>query len=142
MTVGVANLSGIVDSYFEKLQAEDIASKVRGVIVVDNNLMVRKDYDPYVYDPYVEPWYLDDYDWYRYRFSYPKMSDAEIKEEINDEFFWSPFVDADDVEVEVNAGTATLSGTVDSWSEYWSAEENAYEGGAVFVDNDLIVVLN
>ena len=69
------------------------------------------------------------------------MSDAEIKEEINDELFWSPFVDADDVTVTVDQGTATLSGVVDSRSEYLSAEENAYEGGAVFVDNDLIVGL-
>lgn len=141
VTGAVADLSGTVDSYFEKVQAEDIASKVRGVILVDNNLTVENDYDAYIYDPYVEDWYLNDYDWYWHGSNYPKMSDAEIKEEINDELFWSPFVDADDVTVTVDQGTATLSGVVDSRSEYLSAEENAYEGGAVFVDNDLIVGL-
>jgi osmotically-inducible protein OsmY len=136
---GVASLNGTVDSYFEKLQAEDVASKVRGVILVDNDLNVRKEYDPYIYDPYVEERYPEDYSWYGSRFTYPKMSDSEIKNEINDELFWSPFVDADDVNVTVNRGEATLTGTVDSWSEYHSAEENAYEGGAVYVDNELIV---
>ena len=54
VTGAVADLSGTVDSYFEKVQAEDIASKVRGVILVDNNLTVENDYDAYIYDPYVE----------------------------------------------------------------------------------------
>ena len=139
VTGGVASLSGTVDSYFEKIQAEDIASKINGVIVVDNNLTVRKDYAPHIYDPYVDDWYLGDYDWYRHDFRYPKMSDAEIKDNIDDELFWSPFVDADDVNVTVDEGKAILTGMVDSWSEYFSAEENAYEGGAVYVDNDLIV---
>jgi len=39
----------------------------------------------------------------------------------------------------VDDGTATLTGTVESWNEFWAAEENALEGGAVAVDNDLIV---
>ena len=140
VSAGKARLSGTVDSYFEKLQAEDVASKVSGVILVDNDLAVRKDYDPYIYDPYVEEWYLGDYDWYRPQYSYPTKSDAEIKEQINDELFWSPFVDADQVNVTVDQGTATLTGTVDSWAEYSSAQENAYEGGAVYVDNDLLVL--
>jgi len=139
VTAGVARLSGTVDSYFEKIQAEDVASKVGGVVLVDNDLAVRKDYDPYIYDPYVEDWYLGDYAWYRPEYSYPTKSDAEIKEQINDELFWSPFVDADQVHVTVDQGKATLTGTVDSWAESNSAQENAYEGGAVYVDNDLIV---
>lgn len=31
------------------------------------------------------------------------------------------------------------TGTVDTWAEYHAAEENAREGGAVLVDNDLFV---
>jgi len=34
---------------------------------------------------------------------------------------------------------AELTGTVDSWSERDAATDNAYEGGAVSVDNDLEV---
>jgi hypothetical protein len=39
----------------------------------------------------------------------------------------------------VDDGVATLTGTVDSWSEYDAAVNNAYEGGAVYVDNELLV---
>jgi hypothetical protein len=34
---------------------------------------------------------------------------------------------------------ASLIGTVDTWDERRAATENAYEGGAILVDNDLLV---
>lgn len=34
---------------------------------------------------------------------------------------------------------ATLAGTVDTWSEFDAATQNAHEGDAVWVDNDLEV---
>ena len=43
------------------------------------------------------------------------------------------------VVVSVEDGTATLTGTVDTWYERRSATENAFEGGARAVDNDLRV---
>jgi osmotically-inducible protein OsmY len=43
--------------------------------------------------------------------------------------WWSPFVDSDDVNVTVDDGVVTLTGAVDSWSEYNAAANNAYEGG-------------
>ena len=141
VSAGIVRLFGKVDTYFEKIQAEDVVSKVEGVVLVDNDLKVRKHYDTYTYDPYVDDWYLGDYGWYRPEYSYPQMSDSRIKDQIEAELFWSPFVDAEDVNVSVDRGTATLTGTVDSWSEFNSAQENAYEGGAVYVDNDLIVDL-
>jgi osmotically-inducible protein OsmY len=135
---GTAYLNGTVDSYFEKGEAEEIASTVAGVTTVRNYLDV--DYaGPVVYDPYLDGTYLYDYDWYDYEPLYTCEDDAEIKGEINDELWWSPFVDADQVTVTVDDGVATLTGTVDSWSEYNAATENAYEGGAVWVDNDLDV---
>lgn len=137
---GVARLYGTVDSYFEKSQADDVASRVNGVIVVDNNLIVQKYYDPFIYDPFVDESYLYDYDWYQYsRPRYPAKSDRQIKKDIQDELFWSPFVDADDVTVTVEDGEATLTGVVGSWLEYGAAQDNAYEGGAVSVDNELTV---
>jgi osmotically-inducible protein OsmY len=136
---GVARLYGTVDSYFEKARADDVASRVNGVIVVDNALIVEKDYERYMPDPFLDGGYLSDYDWYRYRPRYTVKSDRQIKADIEDELFWSPFVDADDVKVTVEDGKATLTGTVGSWSEYGAAQDNAYEGGAVNVDNDLIV---
>jgi len=48
-------------------------------------------------------------------------------------------VDGSDIKVTVDNGEAELSGTVESLSEYNAATENAYEGGAVWVDNDIII---
>jgi osmotically-inducible protein OsmY len=136
---GLATLYGTVDSYFEKYQADDVASRVKGVIMVDNRLAVQAGVAPDIQSPYVDEWYLSDYDWYQYRPRFPAKSDIRIKWDIEKELFWSPFVDADDVEVAVDDGVAKLTGTVDSWSEYTAAANNAYEGGAVYVDNDLVV---
>lgn len=136
---GEANLSGTVDSYFEKAQAGDIAASVYGVIEVDNNIKVGADYDVLTYDPYVDDdWYLYDYDWYVYPNAYsPTKTDWEIHEDIADELWWSPYVDRDEVTITVDDGVATLTGEVDTWYERQTATENAYEGGAVAVDNDL-----
>ncbi len=136
---GTAYLSGTVDSYFEKGRAEDVAARAGGVTAVRNSLDV--DYPGYsiAYDPFVFDYYPYDYDWYDYVPYATFYSDEEIEREIEDELWWSPFVDADDVEVSVEDGVATLTGTVDSWSERSDATENAYEGGAVWVENHLMV---
>jgi osmotically-inducible protein OsmY len=138
---GEANLSGTVDTYFEKFQAGDAAAGVYGVVVVDNNLLVDDDYDVFTYDPYVDDdWYIYDYDWYVYPNAYTSAkTDWEIREDVQDELYWSPFVDSDKVTVTVDDGAATLTGVVDTWNERQAASENAYEGGAVAVDNDLSV---
>jgi osmotically-inducible protein OsmY len=136
---GVVRLAGTVDSYYEKSQADEVASGIGGVITVDNNLMVTNELDPYAYDPYVDDTYVYDYGWYDYQPAYTFETDAEILDDIRGELFWSPFVDGDEVTVMVENGTATLTGTVDSWSEYQAARENAYEGGATWVDNNLEV---
>jgi osmotically-inducible protein OsmY len=136
---GTAYLSGVVDSYFEKAQAEDAASRVNGVVDVSNALAVTKTNWPVIYDPYVYDWHIYDYGWYDYAPSYIAKTDREIKEDIEEELWWSPFVDANEVTVDVDNGEATLTGTVDSWSECRAAAENALEGGAIAVDNNLIV---
>ncbi len=136
---GIARLYGTVDSYFDKAQADDVAARVDGVVAVDNNLVVSESYDPYLYDPYVDDWYIYDYDWYEYQPGYTFKTDGAIESDIRSEFFWSPFVDGGDITVQVEDGTATLTGHVDSWSEYAAATENAREGGATWVDNDLVV---
>ncbi len=138
---GEVTLSGTVDTYFEKLQAGDAAAGVYGVVAVDNNLVVDDDYEVVTYDPYVdEDWYTYDYDWYVYPNAYTATeSDWEIHEDVEDELWWSPFVDSDEVTVTVDDGIVTLSGVVDTWNEREAATENAYEGGAVAVDNNLSV---
>jgi osmotically-inducible protein OsmY len=110
---GQVVLSGTVNTSFEKTRAEIVAGEVAGVTQVINNL---------------EPMY-----------SWTWKPDREIESDINDQLWWSPFVDSDDVEVEVENGVATLSGEVDTWSEWDAATENAFEGGAKDVRNELDV---
>lgn len=113
VTGGVVRLQGTVDTRFEKEIAEDLAAQVRGVVDVRNSLDILS---RMLLDP-----------------------DRDIEENIRDQLWWSPFVDQDLVEVEVEQGVATLRGTVDTWREYLAAEENAREGGAMRVVNRLRV---
>jgi osmotically-inducible protein OsmY len=48
-------------------------------------------------------------------------------------------VDANDVNISVEDDETVLTGTVDSWIEYGAAQDNAYDGGAVYVDNNMVV---
>jgi len=139
---GVVYLSGAVDSYYEKAQADDVASRVNGVIAVENNISVNATGGALTYQPYVDyNWNAYDYNWYTYpdRTS-TSMTDWEIKEEVEDALFWSPYVDSDDITVKVDDGDVELIGTVDTWYERSEATEKAYEGGATSVDNDLTVL--
>jgi osmotically-inducible protein OsmY len=138
---GTAYLTGTVDSYFEKGQAEDVVARVNGVMDVSNALTVTDMSTPVVYDPYVYDWYVHDYAWYDYAPSYAEKPDDEIEAAIESELWWSPFVDSDEVTVKVEDGVATLTGAVDSWSEQRAATNNALEGGAIAVENDLIVAV-
>ena len=69
----------------------------------------------------------------------PNPSDAQIKKNIEDGLFWSPFVHRDDITVTVDGGVATLTGTVGTWIGYKEADKDARQGGAVFVRNRLDV---
>jgi osmotically-inducible protein OsmY len=108
---GRVSLTGTVDYDYEKYRAGDIASRAKGVVNVTNYLHVSS----------VWTW----------------RSDIEIQNDIRTELWWSPFVDSEEVKVDVEQGTATLTGVVDSWAERTIAEENAYEGGAKDVVNKL-----
>jgi len=135
---GKVYLYGEVDSTFEKAQADDVAARQSGVVAVNNFLTVH-DTDAATYDPYTDDWYLYDYDWLAGKDSTTTKTDWEIKQDIDSELFWSPFVDGDQVDVGVEDGIAELTGTVDTWAEREAAGENALQGGAVAVDNDLNV---
>lgn len=124
-------LDGAVDNFFEKYLAEDIANRIQGVENVNNQLTVDDDYPIGYYN-----------DWFPEDNAIPLeagKTDQEIKEDIQTQYIWSPFVDADEIAVSVNKGQATLNGTVESYEEYRYAEKNAYEAGAIFVDNNLEV---
>ena len=142
---GVIALTGIVDSYFEKSQAEDIASRANGVLDVKNNLTVsyptlvyyNLGYDPYwAYMPAYSYW-----DAYRppYYSTWPYLGDALVKNDIEDKLYWSPWVNLDDINVKVSNGVATLTGNADNWFEIDRATEDAFEGGAQQVYNEVTI---
>lgn len=135
---GVARLTGSVDSYFEKWQAGDLASTVQGVTAVRNRLDV--DYEPLTYETSFYDWDVIDTDYdVSGAETVAAKGDWEIREDIQDELWWSPFVDSDEVSVTVIDGEATLTGAVDSWAERREATEQALEGGAILVRNQLDV---
>ena len=136
---GVADLFGKVDTLFQKVRAEDVASMIQGIYIVNNNLQVQRTWTPYYFNPYVDEIYLNDYGWYVSKRMNTEKSDSEILDAIQRELLWSPFVDAHQITVKVDDGKATLTGKVDSMMEYNAATENAQEGGAVSVDNELVI---
>lgn len=108
-------LGGGVDTLWQKEIASAAAAGVPGVVEVTNLLFVHKE---------------------RWR---PHKEDEAIEEDIEDQLFWSPYVDADSISVSVEDGVATLAGTVGSFSERLTAIENAHQGGAREVRNRLSV---
>lgn len=136
---GVIYLNGSVDSYFEKIQAEDIASRTRGVIAVENNLSINDPNDVYFYDyygwnSYYPPFHVEVDNIYK--------TDEQIESDIESQIWWSPYVNQEDVDVSVSNGIATLEGVVDTPRERIYDEINALEGGASDVNNNLIVDLS
>ena len=135
---GSVTLSGNVDSYLEKWEAYDAVSSIHGVRSIDNEIDVQQTDTWFYYDPYVYPYVLPNADAQSPDRS-TQTTDDEIAEDIESQFFWSPFVDGGDIDVTVDQGVAHLTGTVEDYTERGAATENAYEGGAVMVDNDLVV---
>jgi osmotically-inducible protein OsmY len=109
---GHVYLRGIVDSQFEKERAGDVVSTVDGVVAVTNHLRVSEDYDSV-------------------------SDDLNLKADIDTQFLWSPYLDLDKIDVTVTDGVATLTGTVDNWTEWGAAQDNALEAGARRVINNL-----
>jgi osmotically-inducible protein OsmY len=106
-------LIGTVDSGLEKQIAAEAASRVRGVAEVVNNLKRHRDWEP--------------------------QADWQIQQDIYHELWWSPFIDEDDIVVQVADGVATLTGVVDTLRDRRIATVNAYEGGSRRVRNHLKV---
>lgn len=111
---GRVTLSGDVRSTWERETAGKLASRARGATDLQNDIDVEADAGALV-------------------------DDEELKAKIERQLFWSPFVSASEVTVTVENGVATLSGQVDSWAEVQAATENALQGGARRVVNDLKV---
>lgn len=134
----MAYLSGAVDYRYQAAEAQDAASRTKGVLEVRNHLKVEPEFSVGYYDwPYDNrpPAYVDD------TFGPPPPpSDAQIKKDIEKAFFWSPVVHRDDIKVNVDGGVAVLTGRVGNWIGYEEANRDAIKGGATAVVNKLNVV--
>lgn len=133
---GKVILSGTVSSHLERTEAERLAAKAAGVTRIENRLRFDRaavSPAPYHYGPDF-PAITGTVD----RAMFP-VSDREIHDAIRTELTWDPFVDTEQIDIDVEGGRVTLRGTVDTWREYTAAAENAYEGGAVTLDNRLQV---
>lgn len=108
---GTVTLSGTVDSYWKKVRAEEIASGVKGVSVVINNIEVSTG---------------------------ESVTDQMVQADIASSLERNADVERENVTIEVEDGEVTLSGTVDSWLAYTEAEEAArYTVGVEAVTNNL-----
>jgi hypothetical protein len=142
-----AYLSGAVESSFEKAEAQDVASRTKGVLLVRNHLKVEPEFSisyydwDYGYSYYGWPYYYNEPPNYGSDTFGPQpyLSDEQIKKNIEDGFFWSPFVDSDDIKVTVHGGVATLTGMVGTWIGWGEADKDAHKGGAGAVLNRVTV---
>jgi osmotically-inducible protein OsmY len=139
VAAGIVTLMGSVDSYFQRAQADLIASRVAGVLEVHNFLEVTDESAPLLYDPFIQDFDPAAFPWYHFEPVPTRASDEAIKESIEERLFWSPYVENSLVRVTVEDGVATLRGTVTSLREKWAATASAFRGGAVRVNNLLVI---
>lgn len=131
-----ARLTGDVDTSVEYWQANRIASRARGLESLENDLTIGGKTPTLVgywsgfYPRVTESQSLD---------QHGAATDRQIHENVRSELFWSPFVNEDAVAIDVEDGAVTLTGTVSSKRERTAATDNAFEGGAVTVRNDLTI---
>jgi osmotically-inducible protein OsmY len=111
---GVVRLLGRVDSAAERRRAGDVVTAIKGVVDVHNLIEVARP-------------------------PAAGLDDRELRDEIERQLFWSPFVDARQIHVSVRSGIATLRGVVDSDAAKMAAEVNAREAGAQAVLDQLQV---
>jgi osmotically-inducible protein OsmY len=105
---GTVTLGGTTDNWAEKRFAERLSSGIKGVKKIRNNITV--DYDP-------------------------SRTDYEIRSEIEAILEWDAYVDNYFIEVSVEDGRASLTGTVGSAAEKTRARTDAWLGGATSVDD-------
>ncbi|MFO8011115.1 MAG: BON domain-containing protein [Dehalococcoidia bacterium] len=110
---GEVTLQGRIDSYPQKVRAEEMASVMEGVVAVRNRL-------------YVE--------------SPENIPDADIADDINRALREDISAEAENINVEVENGVVTLSGTVPTWTVYLDAwDTSRHTPGVRSVRNHLVV---
>lgn len=112
---GVVYLSGSVGSSFIKQHAEDVVADIDGVVAVENDLVAHA--------------------------ARAHKADWELRQDIERQLTWDPYVYADNVSVSVEGGVARLEGEVMDWRAYNAALDCAHRAGAREVISDLSVEL-
>jgi osmotically-inducible protein OsmY len=131
---GSAELIGDVANAEQYWRADEIVANTRGVQSMSNHLTIRGESPRFTLHKFsVTPRLIIPVA----RDEGKRLTDRSLYEAVESELFWSPFVDEDEVDIEVHDGVVTLNGEVDSNSEYQAAEANALEAGAVMVHNEL-----
>lgn len=109
---GVMKLKGKVDWHYQKDFAFKDASKISGVVRIDNWIEVT-----------------------------PKVSVGVVKERIEEAFERQADLEAEKIKVRADGGRVTLSGNVSTWSKRKLAERAAWAApGVNYIDDKLTVV--
>ncbi|HKJ69204.1 MAG TPA: BON domain-containing protein [bacterium] len=66
-----------------------------------------------------------------------ERTDQQLRSAARYQLEWPPWVNVESIQVQVQDGVVTLSGTVDTWYEQQEATEAVYEAGADKVRNHL-----
>jgi osmotically-inducible protein OsmY len=113
VSAGLVTLEDTVDAYWKTIEVEKIVSAVKGVLNVTNKLAVVPTKD---------------------------FLDQTIAADIVSAIDRSISVDAESVDVKINKGIVTLSGTVPDWSGYRAAINAAkYTVGVIDIDDKLVM---
>jgi osmotically-inducible protein OsmY len=111
---GVVTLEGTVGEYWKKTRALELSFNVGGVISVENRLSVVPTHD---------------------------VLDEIIAIEIENAFERNIEITADTIDVKVEVGDVTISGTVSDWNAYSAAEEIVHRTtGVRNVQNRLVIL--
>lgn len=112
---GIVTLTGTVDSYTKKLEAEHAAKMVSGVKAVVEKIDIRYG-------------------------SYGKKSDSEIASEIINAFRWNWSIPEDKIKVKVENGWVTIEGTV-NWNYQKESANDAVKNllGVIGVTNKITI---
>ncbi|MBC7984891.1 MAG: BON domain-containing protein [Candidatus Obscuribacterales bacterium] len=125
---GKATLSGTVAEGVNKDLAKQIALGVNGIKEVDNNIVVKSDYNPPARNANANRSYGETTD------------DATITAAVKSKLLWSRYADGLTTDVDTKMGKVTLKGTADSAAEKDLAKRLALNTrGVVSVDNQLVV---